>query len=136
MKTKPNCFKRKCKHYLGVVLPDSDGSPIRYFCKAYPNKIPDEIAFGNDLHLTKRKDQEGEFIFIKGNPKPTTFKKVEPYEINENGEKVFNIGADLASADPFVYGRLMRKAREGDEEAKKKMKEMENTDMYYVVEDE
>jgi len=29
----------------------------------------------------------------------------------ENGEKVFHLGADMASADPFAYGRLIREGK-------------------------
>lgn len=58
------------------------------------------------------------------------YERVPEVELNENGEEVFNMGANLASADPSVYGRLSIKARAGDLEAKRKMDEMENTPMY------
>ena len=57
-------------------------------------------------------------------------KKVEHVEIDENGDKVFNIGADLASADPAVYGRLIMAGKY--EEAKA----MLDTPMYNIEEGE
>jgi hypothetical protein len=47
----PNCYKRECKHYGGV----KDDGPLerdeRNFCRAFPDGIPEDIAYGDDLHL-------------------------------------------------------------------------------------
>lgn len=45
-----NCTKRGCIHYIGV---ESDGleKNERHTCAAFPNGIPDVIAFGNNKHL-------------------------------------------------------------------------------------
>jgi len=63
------------------------------------------------------------------------YERVPAVELDENGEEVFNMGANLASADPSVYGRLSIKAKVGDLEAKRKMDEMENTPMYRLKKD-
>lgn len=50
----PKCFKRKCVHFLGVKSdPGEESTEVneRPVCKAYPNRIPPEIAYGKILHL-------------------------------------------------------------------------------------
>lgn len=122
----PNCWNRKCKHYLGVTN-DGDETTERNTCKAFPDKIPDRVAYGKNKHLTVLYNQDNDIVYEKKKPR---MRKVEPYDINENGEKVFNIGADLASANPAIYGRLIMAGKY--EEAKK----MEDTPMYYADEED
>jgi len=45
----PNCFKRKCLHFVGVV--DTETPKERCVCKAFPDGIPIEIAYGKNKHL-------------------------------------------------------------------------------------
>jgi len=45
----PNCFKRSCKYFLGVKN-DGDESTERVYCTAFPDKIPDAIAYGDNPH--------------------------------------------------------------------------------------
>jgi len=54
----PNCYKRKCKHFLGVK---SDGleKNERVYCVAFPDGIPDEIAYGDNKHLKPYKGDHG-----------------------------------------------------------------------------
>jgi len=47
----PKCFTRKCKHFVGVDQPDGTELTERVVCKAFPEGIPDEIAYGENLHL-------------------------------------------------------------------------------------
>lgn len=65
MIAEPNCYKRKCKHFLGVIQPDGTEMTEKVYCKAYPNGIPSEIAYGNDKHLTIRTDQKNNYVFEK-----------------------------------------------------------------------
>jgi hypothetical protein len=51
MLVEPNCSKRKCKHYRGVKS-DSDESTERVVCVAFPDRIPDEIAYGSEMHVS------------------------------------------------------------------------------------
>ena len=46
-----NCFK--CKHFR----------EWDYFCKAFPNGIPDELLDGIETHREVRSDQKGQTIF-------------------------------------------------------------------------
>lgn len=48
----PRCHGRSCKHLLG----SKDGKPV---CSAFPDGIPDTIAYGNDLHLKPVKGDHG-----------------------------------------------------------------------------
>lgn len=46
----PRCFTRKCIHFIGVKSEGIEENE-RVVCKAFPNGIPDDIAYGNNLHL-------------------------------------------------------------------------------------
>lgn len=50
----PQCFKRKCKHLIG---PDPARGIVT--CKAFPDGIPDDIAYGDNLHLVPQKGDHG-----------------------------------------------------------------------------
>jgi len=50
MMTEPNCSKRNCVHFQGGAQPDGTEIMERVVCSAFPNGIPDEIAYGNNLH--------------------------------------------------------------------------------------
>ena len=47
----PNCWKRKCKNYTGVIQPDGTEMSETNACKAFPTGIPNVIAYGENLHL-------------------------------------------------------------------------------------
>lgn len=59
----PNCHKRGCKHYLGVAQPNNEEKGERPVCSAYPDGIPEDIAYGSDKHLEVRKDQTGNYVY-------------------------------------------------------------------------
>jgi len=46
MLAEPNCSKRRCKHYSGIIN-DGDETTERPACKIYPDGIPDDIAYGD-----------------------------------------------------------------------------------------
>ncbi len=56
---------RRCKHYIGVYQPDGTEMTERVICKAYSDRIPDDIAYGNNKHLRVRDDQDNEIVFEK-----------------------------------------------------------------------
>ncbi len=47
----PNCYLRGCVHYLGVLQPDGTELTECVYCRAFPEGIPDEIAYGPEKHL-------------------------------------------------------------------------------------
>jgi len=51
MMREPNCSKRNCVNFLGVVQPDGTEKTEVNYCRAFPNGIPDDIAYGDNLHL-------------------------------------------------------------------------------------
>ena len=52
MLAEPNCYTRNCKHYLGVRwLGDEESTEVNY-CEAFPDGIPDEIAYGDNRHYS------------------------------------------------------------------------------------
>jgi hypothetical protein len=61
---KPNCFERKCKHFLGIYQPDEEseaGQTVN--CKAFPVGIPHDIAYGDNKHLVKFPGQENDIVY-------------------------------------------------------------------------
>lgn len=64
MLSEPTCYTRQCKHFLGVKN-DGDETTERNFCKAFPDGIPDEIAYGKNLHAKKISGQKNSIIFEK-----------------------------------------------------------------------
>ncbi len=61
----PKCFERKCRHYEGIIQPDGTEVGERPACPAFPDGIPDNIAYGNDPHSRVHPDQVGAFIFVR-----------------------------------------------------------------------
>lgn len=59
----PKCFKRGCIHYIGILQPNDDESIELPYCTAFPEGIPDQIAYGSDKHIKPRKDQGNEIVF-------------------------------------------------------------------------
>jgi len=51
MMDEPRCYTRKCVHFIGVSQPDGTEMTERVICRAFPEGIPDEIAYGDNLHL-------------------------------------------------------------------------------------
>jgi hypothetical protein len=53
MMEEPKCSKRNCIHFLGIRYLDKqrgESSEVTY-CLAFPNGIPNEIAYGDNEHL-------------------------------------------------------------------------------------
>jgi hypothetical protein len=70
---------------------------------------------------------------LKSIMKKYKYQVVKPVE-EIDGEPHYNMASSLASADPFRYARLKRMARQGDKEALKELKKMENTKMIRIIE--
>ena len=58
----PECYKRGCKYYLGVK---SDYFSVYNYCKAFPDGIPRDIAYGSNTHSEVQKGQVGDFVYQK-----------------------------------------------------------------------
>jgi hypothetical protein len=58
----PNCYdeNRKCKFFDGFAIKEDVPVPI---CKAFPDGIPQDIAFGNNQHKQPIKGQIGKYVF-------------------------------------------------------------------------
>ena len=65
MLAEPKCWTRKCKHYIGVIQPDGTERTETNSCKAFPEGIPAEIAYGDNLHLKPLPDQGNDKVFEK-----------------------------------------------------------------------
>ena len=53
----PRCFSRDCRHFQGVEQRGPNEADQILVCPAYPNGIPDRIAYGTELHLIAQDDQ-------------------------------------------------------------------------------
>ena len=60
----PECYKRKCNHYLGIKN-NGDELTERPYCKAFKDQIPDTIAYGNNKHLKPISSQNNNIVFEK-----------------------------------------------------------------------
>ena len=75
MIAEPRCFTRHCMHYRGVTeLVDRNGRSLGeagqvHWCFAFPSGIPERIAYGEDLHTSRARDQFGDVVFQEG-PRP------------------------------------------------------------------
>jgi len=65
MLSEPACWIRKCKHYIGVKQGKDDEANERNVCKAFPDGIPDEIAYGDNFHAIPLPEQKGDFVYEK-----------------------------------------------------------------------
>jgi len=59
----PKCYDRGCIHYIGVSQPDGTELTERVVCKAFPDGIPNDIAYGDDLHFKIHPDQTNNIVF-------------------------------------------------------------------------
>lgn len=60
----PKCFERRCVHFIGVTQPDPEVEENEYItCTAFPNGIPDEISYGDNLHLTPISGQGNNIVY-------------------------------------------------------------------------
>jgi len=64
MLLEPKCFTRQCRHFIGVKN-DGDETTERVYCEAFPDKIPSEIAYGNNPHTKVYPNQENTIVFEK-----------------------------------------------------------------------
>lgn len=63
MISEPNCYKRGCKWYIGIYQPDNTEAVEVHHCLAFPEGIPEDIAFGDNKHETVQEGQVGSFIY-------------------------------------------------------------------------
>ena len=70
MLQEPNCYTRKCKHYLGVKWFGDDESSEDNHCLAFPDGIPQEIAYGNNKHERPCCGQVNDIVYEKANDHP------------------------------------------------------------------
>lgn len=60
----PNCSRRKCVNYIGLrELVEGDPSTSKYICVAFMFGIPDDIAYGDELHLKSLKNQHNDIVY-------------------------------------------------------------------------
>ena len=63
MLSEPNCSERRCIHFIGITQKDGTEMTEVAVCFAFPEGIPDEIAYGDNLHDKVIEGQTGEFVF-------------------------------------------------------------------------
>lgn len=65
MLAEPRCRIRNCIHYRGITWLGNEESSEVNFCNAFPEGIPNEIVYGDNLHLKPLKSQKNDIIFEK-----------------------------------------------------------------------
>lgn len=53
----PRCFERNCIHFRGAN--GNDELDEHLICVAFPEGIPNDIAFGDNLHLVSQSGDNG-----------------------------------------------------------------------------
>lgn len=66
MLSEPNCSIRNCKHFIGVSQPDGTEESEIVVCTAFPDGIPDEIAYGPNKHSVPLPGQKNDIVFEEG----------------------------------------------------------------------
>jgi len=57
------CEIRKCKHLQGILQPDGTEMSEVNYCEAFPDGIPNEIAYGNIKHLAPHPLQKNKIVY-------------------------------------------------------------------------
>jgi hypothetical protein len=66
MLAEPRCFTRQCKHFIGARWIDEDEEASEVpVCPAFPNGIPEDIAYGDTLHNEIDARQVGDLVYVK-----------------------------------------------------------------------
>ena len=61
------CYERQCKWYVGIIQPDGTEMTETNMCGAFafPDGIPNEIAYGDDKHNIPLKKQAKPYVYEK-----------------------------------------------------------------------
>lgn len=64
----PKCYIRQCKHLGGVKYLGQDlGEETEViFCDAFPEGIPEDIAYGGNKHKKPTPDQGNDIVYERG----------------------------------------------------------------------
>ena len=65
MLAEPNCYIRNCRHYWGHTRLFGTDESLVQVCAAYPNGIPDDIAYGPNEHSEVQEGQFGTLVYEK-----------------------------------------------------------------------
>ena len=63
MLAEPECYIRECKHFQGVKQPYKKEENEFVFCMAFPKGIPEEIAYGHNLHKQPILEQGNDIVY-------------------------------------------------------------------------
>gem|GEM_PF-572313 len=63
MLSEPACWTRKCKHYKGVKQDEDGEVNERNVCDAFPDGIPDDIAYGDNKHSAPLPNQKNAIVY-------------------------------------------------------------------------
>ena len=66
MLVEPNCSLRHCVYFVGIEWLGNEEETEVNVCLAFPNGIPDEIAYGNNKHLEPLPGQTNEIVYSEG----------------------------------------------------------------------
>ncbi len=61
----PKCAIRDCRYFQGIIRNDDYYSKTLFYCDAFPDGIPDEITYGNNLHLKPLPNQRNKIVYEK-----------------------------------------------------------------------
>ena len=65
MLRRSKCFQRRCKWFKGIKQDNKDERTERYVCQAFPDGIPGEVSWGDNLHSKVLRGQQGSYVYEK-----------------------------------------------------------------------
>ncbi len=67
MLAEPHCLFRGCLHLQGILqaTPGDEATDVPY-CTAFPEGIPSDISYGDNLHRTRDTRRENDIVFTHG----------------------------------------------------------------------
>jgi len=97
----PKCWTRKCKHFLGVLQPDGTEENEWVYCKAFPEGIPEEIAYGDNPHAVTFPGQKNKIVYEKKG----TDENFKPASIVKSMTDTLPNERKLIHAIALIYGQ-------------------------------
>jgi hypothetical protein len=63
MLAEPECHKRRCKYFKGAKQPNGVEAGEFVYCLAFLEGIPDDIAYGHNLHKQPIQGQSNDIVY-------------------------------------------------------------------------
>ena len=106
----PKCYERQCRYFIGVSQPDGTELSERVICAAFPDGIPGEISYGDNLHLRPYPGdhgiqyEKGQFVIDKQAPAPLQFTRPDRIDLKGHPDFAEKWVQQRIIEDPTILG--------------------------------